>query len=117
MPRSSSRPSRVAQLREQEAAAVADVGIVHAELMAVIAQRQRLREVVRAAARSGAKWREPLLVVEPVQPDRGRPAVVAEAQDRLREVGRRDRIVEGVAELEDRGLGPIRGGLRKARHQ
>ena len=33
---------RVAQLREQEAAAVADVGIVHAELVAVIAQRQRL---------------------------------------------------------------------------
>ena len=35
----------VAQLGEQEAAAVADVGIVGPELMAVIAQRQRLRQV------------------------------------------------------------------------
>ena len=33
----------VAQLRESEAAAVADLRIVHAELVAVIAQRQRLR--------------------------------------------------------------------------
>ena len=33
----------VAQLGEEEAAAVADVRIVHAELVAVIAQRQRLR--------------------------------------------------------------------------
>ena len=43
----------VAQLGEQEAAAVADVGIVHAELVAVIAQRQRLRSGCPAAARSG----------------------------------------------------------------
>ena len=34
----------VAHLREQEAAAVADLGIVHAELVAVIAQRQRRGE-------------------------------------------------------------------------
>ena len=38
-------PGSVAQLREQEAAAVADIGIVHPELVAVIAQRQRLRQV------------------------------------------------------------------------
>ena len=40
------QPARVvAQLGEQEAAAVADVGIVLAELVAVIAQRQRLRQI------------------------------------------------------------------------
>ena len=42
----------VAQLREQEAAPVADIGIVHAELMPVIAQRERLLAACRAAARS-----------------------------------------------------------------
>ena len=109
------QPARaVAQLREQEAAAVADVGVVHAELVAVIAQRQRLREVVRQRLEA-AEMADPLLVAQPVEPDRRRRAVVAEAQDRLREIGRRDRIVEIVAELEDRRFGPVRGGLRKAR--
>jgi hypothetical protein len=44
VPRSSSRPRVVFELREEEAAAVAEVGIVELELMPVIAQRQRLLE-------------------------------------------------------------------------
>ena len=45
VPRSSRRPSLVAHLREQEAAAVAEVGIVMAELVAVVAQRERLGQI------------------------------------------------------------------------
>ena len=43
----------VAQLGEQEAAAVADVGVVHAELVAVVAQRQRLGEVAGQRLEAG----------------------------------------------------------------
>ena len=59
----------VAELREGEAAAVADLGIVHAELVAVITQRQRLRQVVAAAARTGRNA-PPI----PRRRDRARPA-------------------------------------------
>ena len=74
----------VAQLREEEAAAVADVGVVHAELVAVIAQRQRLRRGCRAAARSGRN-------APPSQPRRDRSPTrsaqrsLQEARDALRE--------------------------------
>ena len=43
----------VAELGEGEAAAVADLRVVHAELMAVVAQRQRLGEVVGQRLRTG----------------------------------------------------------------
>jgi hypothetical protein len=57
----------VAQLREQEAAAVADVGIVGPELVAVIAQRQRLRQVVRQRLEA-AEMAQPFLVAQPSSP-------------------------------------------------
>jgi hypothetical protein len=97
-------------LGEQEAAAVADVGIVDPELMAVIAQRQLLLEVLRQPLET-AEMADPLLVAQAVQPDFARLAVVAEAQDRLREFGRRDRIVEIVPELKDSAFGPIEAGV------
>ena len=103
--------ARVAQLREQEAAAVADVGIVHPELVAVIAQRERLGEVVRQRLEP-AEMADPVVVARARQPDRAAQRPVAEAQDRLREIGRRDRVVEVVPELEDLRLGSIEGHCR-----
>ena len=57
----------IAKLREEEAAAVADLRIVHAELMAVVAQRQRLGEVVGERLEA-AEMRFPPLRVE-LEPD------------------------------------------------
>ena len=94
---------RVAHLREQEAAAVAEIGIVVAELVAVIAQRQRLRQ--RALERLEApEAGDPFGVGQPVEPDLGRRAIVAEAQDGRRENRRRRPDREGVAEGEDARL-------------
>ena len=53
----------IAKLREEEAAAVADLRIVHAELMAVVTQRQRLGEVVGERLEA-AEMRFPPLRVE-----------------------------------------------------
>ena len=47
----------VVHLGEEEAAAVAELGVVNAELVAVIAQRQRRRDSRRAGARSGRNGR------------------------------------------------------------
>src|SRR5205085_5536617 len=103
------QPARaVAELGEEETPPVADVGIIGAELVPMIAQRQRLGEVVRERLEA-AEAAEPLLVRQGVEPDRRRPAVVAEAKDRLREIGGADGIVEGFAELEDRGIGRVGG--------
>ena len=89
----------VAQLGEQEAAAVADLGIVHAELVAVIAQRQRLRQVVGQRLEA-AEMRFPV-VIELAEADAIGPALVEEARDRRREARRLDRIVEVRAKLEN----------------
>ena len=103
----------VAQLREQEAAAVADVGIVHPELVAVIAQRQRLGEIVGQRLEA-AEMADPFLVAQIRQADRRRPAVVAEAQDRLRESRpprpdrRRRRRARGWRDRRDRGIAEAR---------
>ena len=53
----------VAQLREQEPAPVADIRIVNSELVAVIAQRQRLRQIVRERVKA-AEVADPLLLAE-----------------------------------------------------
>ena len=56
-PRSSSRPGPgLAQLGEDEAAAVAELGVVNPELVAVVALRQRRVDGCPAGARSAPKW-------------------------------------------------------------
>src|SRR5918993_1342604 len=60
--------SIVAKLREQEAAAIADVGIVHPELVAVVAERERLLEVIGERLEA-AEMRRPLSVVEIAETD------------------------------------------------
>ena len=100
----------IAQLREEEAAPVADVRVVHAELVAVIAQRQRLGQRARQRLEA-AEVRDPLLVGQARQPHFGRRAVVAEAQDRRREVGGGDAIVEARRRARGYGLRERSGEL------
>src|SRR5690606_22634329 len=96
---------------------VADIGVVHAKLVAVIAQRQRHGEVVRQR-REAAEVPKPGIVVDSREADRGGGAVVTEAQDRLRKIGRRDRIVEIRPQRKDRGFAAIgRTGLRPRDHR
>ena len=63
----------------------------------MIAQRQRAgkRSFQRLEA---AEMGQPLLVAEIIQPDTPGPALVAVAQDGLREIGRLNAIEEGVAQ-------------------
>ena len=59
----------VAQLRKQKPAAVADLGIIGPELVAVVAQRERRIEIVGERLEP-AEMGNPLLVVQFVQSDR-----------------------------------------------
>ena len=83
----------VAALRVEEAAAVAEVGVVGAELVAVVAQRQRLGQAAGQRLEA-AEVGDPVGVVEAVEAEPRRPAVVAEAQAGLGKGGGADRIVE-----------------------
>src|SRR3546814_3240630 len=84
--------------------------------MAVIAQRQRLLQIVGQGFET-PEMPQPLLVAEAAQPHRLRPALVAEPQDRLGKLRRLDLIVESFAERQDRLLRPIRTGLRAMDHR
>ena len=96
-------------LCEGEAAPVAQVAIILAELMPVIAQRQRPRQRLGQGCEP-AEMGDPFVIGQGLQPDLGRRAVVAEANDRLREIGGRDRIGEEVGDLGEGAGGAI--GLR-----
>jgi hypothetical protein len=100
---------RVAQLREQEAAAVSELGVVNTELMAVVAQRQRLREAARQGLET-AEMRQPLRLAQHVEPDARGPALVAEAQNRFRERRCFNAVEEGVAEALMKQLGAVAFG-------
>ncbi|MNE18181.1 hypothetical protein D3C80_1112010 [compost metagenome] len=95
-------------LRRQEAAPVAEVGVVGAELMAVIAHGDR-----SGLAGQGLETAEvgaPFVVAQGLQPDAGGRAVVAHAQDRLGKVGGQHRIAELGAEVDEARIGAIGGG-------
>src|SRR5690606_1939987 len=94
------------ELREEEAAAVAEVGIVALELVAVIAQRQRRLEAPRQRLEA-AEMGKPLLVRKPLQSDRGRGALVAVTQDVLREARGRHGVVELGTEGAVVGTGAV----------
>ena len=95
----------ISQLGKGEAAAVADVRIVHAELMSVVTQRERLREIVRQRFEP-AEVPRPRRVFE-VQSDAFGPAMVEESGDALRKSGRLDRVVEVAAKDEDLRIGLV----------
>ncbi|MNE06383.1 hypothetical protein D3C80_989710 [compost metagenome] len=102
-------PSRsVPHLRRQEAAPVADLGIVNAELVAVIAHGHGIG--LAGQGLEAAEMGQPFGVAQGLQPHRGRRAVVAQAQDGLREGGRLHRIAVVGAQGEEAGLGAIGGG-------
>jgi hypothetical protein len=95
-----------AQLREKEAAPIAEIGIVHAELVAVIAQRQRLGLRVRQRFEP-TEMCQPLRIAQRVEADGCRRAVVAETQDMRRKIRRLDRIGDEVGDFCDRVFGLV----------
>ena len=109
----------VAQLREEEAAAVAEVGVVRAELMAVVAQRQRLREVVGQRLEA-AEVALPLGVGEGVEPDARGPALVAEAEPvagkSAGRTGSKNASPSAAWICSGRKRGTITGGISPDRH-
>ena len=112
VPRSSRRPFVIAELGEEEAAAVADVGIVHPELVAVIAERERLGRLPG----SGSKRRNaPPTPGLSLQPDALGPAMIEEARDRLGETAGLDRVVERRRRAQ--GLGSGRWICPHRRHE
>ena len=101
----------IAQLGEKEAAPVAKVRVVGAELMPVIAQRQRRVEAARQRPEA-PEMREPFGIVQRIQPDAGIPAPVAIAQDCCRKIRRRDDIKKRFAKCVVQGFRSIGGGGR-----
>jgi hypothetical protein len=105
----------VTHLREEKTAAIADFWIEDAELMAVIAQRQRLREIVGQRLETG-EMAQPLGVAQPAEAHRCRPALVAEAELLTREIRRSDGIGQPGSEGQDSGIGPVGSSLRFGAH-
>ena len=95
------------QLRRQEAAPVADVRVVGAELVAVIAHGDGAG--LTGQGPEAAEMAQPFLLAQRVQPDAGRRPVVADPQDGLGKVGRQHRIAELGAEVEEARIGAVGG--------
>ena len=94
----------IADLREGEAAPVADLRIIVAELVPVIAQRQRLREVPRQRLEA-AEMPRPSRFVQAAEPDAVGGSPIQISRLALGEVRRLDRIEEVAAEAEERRIG------------
>ena len=101
--------SPLAHLGVEEAPAVADLGVVSLELVAVVAGGQRLREVARQRLEAG-EGGLPFGRRQRLQPHRGGGAIVAVAQVGLRKAGRRDGVGELGTEREEGRLRAIGGG-------
>ena len=87
----------VPALREQETAAIAQIGVVGAELVAVIAQGERLGQAA-GEGDEAAEMACPLRVGQAIKAHLGGGAIIAEPEDGLRHGGRSDRIEEIRAE-------------------
>ena len=96
----------VAQLREQKTPAIADLGIIGAELVAVIAQGERRIEVVRERLEF-TEMRNPFLLAKRMQADALVPAVIAEAENMIGKIGGCDRIADLVSQAGDLDIGMI----------
>src|SRR5690606_22447733 len=86
-------------LAKEKAASVAKVRIIGTELMPVIAQRQRLRQRAGQGVKPPEMF-QPLSLVQIAQSQPLRPALVAMAQNCLREVGWVDRIKKAGPQLQ-----------------
>ena len=103
---------RLPQLGEQEATAVAEVGVVNAELMAVIAHRQRPRLVVRQGFEPG-EMRQPLRGGQGIESHAGRRSFIAETKP----CGGKRRRPHGIGELgAKRGEARLRAIGGRGRH-
>jgi len=71
----------------------------------VIAKGQRLGQVIRQRLET-AEMRRPLLLVE-VQANALRPSIVDEARLAVRKARGLNRIVEGVTQVDDAGIGQV----------
>src|SRR5690606_26335326 len=96
----------ILELRKEEPAPVAEIGVVSLELVSVIPQRQRLLERSRQR-REAAEMLDPLGVGQLLEPDQCSGALVAVAQDVLREAGGFHRIVEALAQMRVIGAGTM----------
>ena len=74
--------------------------------MAVIAQRERLRQIAGQRGKA-AEMRDPLRIAQPVEADLGRGAIVAQAQPRFGEIRRADSIAQPVRQRRDTRIGMI----------
>jgi pimeloyl-ACP methyl ester carboxylesterase len=105
----------IPQLREQKAPAIADFGIIIAELVAVIAQRQWWIEIFWQRLEA-AKMVGPVLIIQTIQPDTLVPAVISEAQNMFGKIGSGDGITDLFSQSGDLDIGSIDGlagfGLR-----
>src|SRR5690349_1510755 len=82
----------IAQLGEGEAPAIADLRIVHAELVPVITERQRLRQIVRQRLEP-AEMPRPAFLVQ-LEADAFGPALIDETRDTFGEARRLDSVVK-----------------------
>ncbi len=103
----------LAQLGVEEAAAVAEVWVVGAELVAVVAHGQGLGLVSRQRLEPG-EGGDPFGVVEGVEPHGGGDAVIAETHEGLREDRGAHRVGELGAEGGETRIGAVGGGNRHA---
>lgn len=98
----------VAHLRKQKASAIADFRIIVAELMAMIAQRKRRRQIVGERLEF-AEMGKPILFIQIIQPDALVPTVISEPQNMLRKFGSCHRIADQLSQLGDLDIGLIDG--------
>ena len=104
-------PLPVAQLRKQEAAAIADLRVIAAELMPVITHRQWLGEIVRQGFKA-LEMRDAGVRVERLQPGRAGPAPIPETLDSGRKGGRLDRVGKIGAQGHEARIGRVRRIVR-----
>ena len=98
----------IEELREQESPAVSEVRVVALELMTVVTQRQRLREI-RGQRAKATEVVDPLGVRKLRQADPARCALVAKAEPVLGEARGVHEIEESVAEAAKARVGTIFG--------
>ena len=106
---------RVAHLGKKKSAAVANIGVVHTELMAVIAQGQRMGQASGEGIKA-TEMRNPLRILQRFQTDLGRRPIVAESQYLLREAGGHHRIGQKISHFIN-GMGGLKKrSLRESGH-
>jgi hypothetical protein len=84
----------IPNLREEKATPIPEMRIVGSELMAVIAQGERLLEATGQRTEA-TEMIDPFLIGKGIESNPPRPALVAVAEDVLRESRRFHNIVEG----------------------